>query len=94
MTTFPSVSHSDIAHRAHQIWQEAGHPDGNDTAHWLQAEKELNALHAKAAGANGVHGTSAIPAPAVKHVPERSAHSANYAHPGVTTDSLHHQRNR
>ena len=27
--------------RAHQLWEQAGRPDGQDMDHWLQAEKEL-----------------------------------------------------
>jgi len=27
--------------RAHQLWEEAGRPNGNDVEHWLRAEKEL-----------------------------------------------------
>jgi hypothetical protein len=27
--------------RAHQLWEQAGRPDGQDLEHWLQAEKEF-----------------------------------------------------
>ena len=30
-----------IRKRAHQLWEEAGRPNGSDLEHWLQAEKEL-----------------------------------------------------
>ena len=30
-----------IRKRAHQLWEEAGRPDGSHLEHWLQAEKEL-----------------------------------------------------
>ena len=30
-----------IATRAHQIWEAAGHPHGQDEQHWLQAEREI-----------------------------------------------------
>ena len=30
-----------IRKRAHQLWEEAGRPNGSDVDHWLQAEKEL-----------------------------------------------------
>ena len=30
-----------IRKRAHQLWEEAGRPNGSDVEHWLQAEKEL-----------------------------------------------------
>jgi len=93
MTSTPSVTHSEIAQRAHQIWQQAGQPDGNDSAHWLQAERELQAQNEKSAGAEVDRGKSAV-SHAARHLPEKAPHSTNYAHPGVTTDSLHHQRNR
>ncbi|HSN13501.1 MAG TPA: DUF2934 domain-containing protein [Anaeromyxobacteraceae bacterium] len=32
-----------IAARAYEIWEEAGCPDGQHEAHWLQAERELRA---------------------------------------------------
>ena len=79
MNTTSSISHESISRRAYQLWEEAGRPDGNHTDHWLQAERDLQSLQAK---------TFAAP----KHVPEKAPHSTNYTHPGVTTDSLHHQR--
>ena len=30
-----------IRKRAHQLWEEAGRPNGSHLEHWLQAEKEL-----------------------------------------------------
>ena len=30
-----------IRKRAHQLWEEAGRPNGSDVDHWLRAEKEL-----------------------------------------------------
>src|SRR5271165_4201387 len=42
-----SISHKNIARRAHQIWEETGRRDGNETAHWLQAERELRAQRGK-----------------------------------------------
>jgi hypothetical protein len=47
MNLNPSISHEYIARRAHQIWEETGRRDGNETAHWLQAERELHAKHGK-----------------------------------------------
>ena len=32
---------SRIRERAHQIWEQAGRPDGEHQAHWLQAEREI-----------------------------------------------------
>ncbi len=30
-----------IQRRAYEIWESAGYPDGQEQAHWLQAEQEL-----------------------------------------------------
>lgn len=35
------IADKNVAVRAHQIWQEAGEPDGRSDAHWEQARKEL-----------------------------------------------------
>jgi hypothetical protein len=80
MNSTSIVSHESIARRAYHLWEESGRQDGNETAHWQQAERELHAASA---------GTAAA-----KHVPEKAQHSADYVHPGITTDSLHHHRNR
>ena len=37
------LDHAAIAHRAWEIWQHEGCPEGRDMEHWLQAEKELGA---------------------------------------------------
>jgi hypothetical protein len=29
-----------ISNRAYAIWEDSGHPHGNDQAHWEQAERE------------------------------------------------------
>jgi hypothetical protein len=47
MSLNPSISHENIARRAYQIWEETGRRDGNETAHWLQAKRELHAQHGK-----------------------------------------------
>lgn len=38
----PIPNHEDIAARAHAIWERAGCPEGQETEHWLQAERELS----------------------------------------------------
>lgn len=38
-----------IAARAHQIWEEAGHPHGQDEQHWQQAEREHDEATTRAA---------------------------------------------
>jgi hypothetical protein len=89
------ISHESIARRAHQIWEETGWRDGNETLHWLQAEKELRAQDESAREAKAaLHGKSVEPPPSGKHTPEQGRHSAPYVHPGVTADSLHHLRKR
>ena len=35
------ITHQEIAHRAHEIWEQTGQPDGYETEHWFQAEREL-----------------------------------------------------
>jgi hypothetical protein len=49
-----SISHKNIARRAFQIWEETGRRDGNEAAHWLQAERELRAQHGKTGKVDGV----------------------------------------
>ena len=93
MNLNPSISHENIARRAYQIWEEAGRRDGNETVHWLQAERELDAQHGMTGEVDGARGKSVEPPVAGRHAHEISPHSTNYAHPGVTTDSLHHVRN-
>ena len=41
--------HTAIAARAHQIWEEAGHPHGQDAQHWQQAEREHDEAEARTA---------------------------------------------
>ena len=89
-----SLSHENIARRAHQIWEEAGQPSGNETAHWLQAERELHSRREKTGHVDSARGNSVEPPVTAKHFPEKAPHSTDYVHPGVTTDSLHHFRNR
>jgi hypothetical protein len=92
MNESSSVNHESIARRAHQIWEATGRQDGDDTMHWLQAEKELSARREPAGEVKSDRGTSVEPHVPGKHVTEQSRHSTNYVHPGVTTDSLHHSR--
>lgn len=94
MKSASSISHEDISRRAYQIWEETGRRDDKEKAHWLQAESELHAEHGKTGEVDDARGKSVEPPAAGKHVPEKAPHSANYIHPGVTTDSLHHVRNR
>jgi len=35
------INHDEIAQRASQLWELAGHPIGRDAEYWLQAEAEL-----------------------------------------------------
>lgn len=36
-------THEQIARRAYEIFIERGQPDGQDLAHWLEAERQLRA---------------------------------------------------
>jgi len=36
-----NINHGEIAQRAAQLWELAGHPVGRDAENWLQAEAEL-----------------------------------------------------
>jgi hypothetical protein len=37
-----------VSQRAYQIWEDCGCPHGDDTAHWLQAERDVRANNKKA----------------------------------------------
>jgi hypothetical protein len=39
-----TVSHEEIARRAHEIWEQEGCPEGREQEHWLQAERQLLGL--------------------------------------------------
>ena len=41
MNSSLTISHEDIAERAHKIWEQEGQPLGQDLDHWLRAEQEL-----------------------------------------------------
>lgn len=56
------ISHDAIRQRARALWERAGQPEGQDMAHWLQAESELRAEREKAgAGGEFDPGKTAIP---------------------------------
>ena len=46
-TSGRNVSPEQIAKRAYEIWEGSGRPDGQDAAHWFQAEAELSAQTAQ-----------------------------------------------
>ena len=52
-----------IRDRAYRIWLSQGRPDGHDTAHWQQAQREIEAEEAGSAGGK--------PAPARPARPKR-----------------------
>lgn len=39
--TNTTSTNEQIRHRAFQLWEEHGRPDGHEEAFWLQAEREL-----------------------------------------------------
>jgi Protein of unknown function (DUF2934) len=94
MNSASSITHEGIARRAHQIWEKTGRRDGDDTLHWLQAERELRADDESQGEEKAGRGKTVEPPVSGKHSSEHPRHSTNYVHPGVTTDSLHHVRNR
>jgi hypothetical protein len=94
MNSVSSITHEKIARRAYQIWEENGRRDGYETTHWLQAERELCAHRGSTGEAKADRGTLVEPPISGKHSSEQIRHSTDYIHPGVTTDSLHHVRNR
>lgn len=94
MHSTSSASHENISRRAYHFWEETGRQEGDGTAHWLQAESELRAQDAKTGEVDAARGKSVEPAAVGRHPAQEARHSADYVHPGVTTDSLHHARNR
>jgi hypothetical protein len=38
-------THDEIAQQAHELWQDRGCPDGQDTEIWLEAERQLAGGH-------------------------------------------------
>lgn len=94
MNSNSSSSHENIARRAHQIWQEAGQPEGREEAHWQQAEGELRAEPVRTGAAGGAQRHPAGPPASVRPVPEKPRHSTPCQPAGVTADSLHHHRER
>ena len=92
MNSVSLITHESIARRAYQIWEETGRRDGNETMHWLKAERELRAHHESTGDAKADRGRSVEPPDSGRHSSEHIQHSTDYVHPGVTTDSLHHVR--
>jgi hypothetical protein len=94
MNSTSSISHENISRRAYQIWEQDGQLDGNETEYWLRAECELHSEHEKTDSADGARAESAAPRAIANRISKKAPHSTDYAHPGVTTDSLHHHRIR
>lgn len=36
-----TLTHEEIARRAHALWDQRGRPEGQEVEHWLTAEREL-----------------------------------------------------
>ena len=60
-----------IAARAHQIWEEVGHPHGQDVQHWQQAEREHDEAEARTAAVEQFNAEQVEAAPA--KVPKKRA---------------------
>lgn len=41
MNSSSLFTQEEVAQRAHDIWEQCGRPEGQELAHWLQAEREL-----------------------------------------------------
>jgi hypothetical protein len=41
MTASDYITHAEIRERAHQLWEQAERPEGQDVEHWLAAEEQL-----------------------------------------------------
>lgn len=41
MNSPSTITHEEISQRAHDIWEQSGRLDGQETEHWLRAEREL-----------------------------------------------------
>jgi hypothetical protein len=89
MKTTPSVTPEKISQRAHQLWEQAGKPQGSHNEHWLQAEQELKASEGKH---QGTAGGSVEPGRNAPNASTKAPHSSDYQHPGATTDAIHHHR--
>jgi len=92
MKSTPIITHEIVSRRAHQIWENAGRPDGSQLAHWLQAEHELNTQQAATGDADRNRGRRADGSSTSNHIPDHAPHSTDPIRPAVTTDSLHHRR--
>ena len=44
MTMMSEPSNAEIQQRAHQLWEQAGRPEGRDEEFWYQAERELREM--------------------------------------------------
>jgi len=52
-------THQQITQRAYEIFIERGQPQGQDLAHWLEAEKQLQASQNKNSASNSAQSSSA-----------------------------------
>jgi len=80
-------SHESVTQRAEQIWRERGCPSGQDTAIWLEAERQLTttaaALHVPSSPAGRGNGNSQAGHSAAdpKATPPAHEHPAAAPHP-------------
>jgi hypothetical protein len=87
-----ATSHDRISERAHQLWEQAGKPNGRETEDWLQAEREIK--HSDTAALSDPHrGREVEPLPHGKPVNTPAPHSTNSKPAHVSADALHHRRN-
>jgi hypothetical protein len=50
-----------IRSRAHELWEQAGKPEGREDEFWRQAERELNETERRRDTANGPEPTMLFP---------------------------------
>ena len=69
------ITHEEISQRARNIWEQARRPEGQETEHWLRAERELRQEREQIAEAKGADNTPMLvdtkssSAPKSRHVP-------------------------
>ena len=67
-----TVTHEEIARRAHELWEQDGQPHGRDQEHWIEAEKQLRgSTFRKTAEAETGDGDAHAQARAIKASAER-----------------------
>lgn len=72
MTDPNSPTHEQIARRAYEIFIERGQPEGQDLAHWLEAERQLRAAGQTKSSSAQITSSPAASAPIRAATPAQS----------------------